>query len=225
MFFEQIGPFLPPKNGPLNKLGEGSQKTYLAELSFESFQIATQRALFDEQALAVGGGNHLMFEALAEELDDDIENQIEGDADLSATEKATQIQARRGQGKFRANVRAIERSCRLTGITNPQLLIASHIKPWRLCTSSHERLDGMNGLLLTPDADHLFDRGFISFEDHGEIKVSPRVDRSELQRLGFEQLAREPWGFEEASASWQAGAFAPRQCDYLDYHRREVFVA
>jgi putative restriction endonuclease len=48
---------------------------------------------------------------------------------------------------------------------------ASHIKPW--CESTNEeRLNGENGLLLTPSIDHLFDRGFISFEDNGELLIS-----------------------------------------------------
>src|SRR5690606_13635344 len=114
------------------------------------------------------------------------------------TVKKTVILARRGQGKFRSNVEAVESACRLTGITNPSLLIASHIKPWRHCSTAGERLDGMNGLLLTPDADLLFDRGFISFADSGEVLVSPRVDHSDLRRLGFEQLALERFGVAEA---------------------------
>ena len=47
----------------------------------------------------------------------------------------------------------------------------------------------MNGLLLTPDADLLFDRGFISFEDDGDVLVSRRIDREDLRRLGFQDLA------------------------------------
>jgi putative restriction endonuclease len=104
-------------------------------------------------------------------------------------------------------------------------LIASHIKPWRACKSAAERLDGMNGLLLTPDADHLFDRGFISFLDHGEVMVSPRVDSEDLRRLGFEQLAFERFGIKEAPAVWQTEGFRPEQRTYLAYHRSDVFVS
>jgi predicted restriction endonuclease len=80
----------------------------------------------------------------------------------------------------------------MTGIANPTLLKASHIKPWR--APAAERLDGMNGLLLTADADLLFDRGFISFSDEGEVLVSPRVEASDLRRLGFEQLTWSQFG-------------------------------
>jgi hypothetical protein len=135
------------------------------------------------------------------------------------------IAARRGQGVFRANLQKIEKACRLTGITTPSLLKASHIKPWRACEAAQERLDGMNGLLLTPDADHLFDRGFISFEVGGEVRISPRVDREDLRRLGFDQLVFEATGMMEAPADWRTDSFLPQQRAYLNYHRNEVYLS
>lgn len=75
--------------------------------------------------------------------------------ELPATEKEQLIKARRGQGVFRTRLESIEDSCRLTGATNTRMLVASHIKPWRDC-SNVERLDGNNGLLLSPHVDKLF---------------------------------------------------------------------
>jgi hypothetical protein len=49
-----------------------------------------------------------------------------------------------------------------------------------------ERLDGENGLLLTPSIDHLFDRGFISFKDDGAVLISPVADERSLKRMGVE---------------------------------------
>jgi putative restriction endonuclease len=66
----------------------------------------------------------------------------------------------------------IENRCRVTGVNNPVHLVGSHCKPWR-DSSNEERLDGENGLLLRPTIDHLFDRGFIGFENSGELIVSP----------------------------------------------------
>ena len=67
---------------------------------------------------------------------------------------------RRGGGRvFKSNVRLNENKCRVTGITDQRLLIASHIKPWAV-SSDKEKLDGCNGLLLSP---RLFERGLISF--------------------------------------------------------------
>jgi predicted restriction endonuclease len=79
----------------------------------------------------------------------------------------------------------IEERCRITGVTNAVHLIASHCKPWRDSTNE-ERLNGENGLLLTPSIDHLFDRGFIGFEDNGELIVSPVAHKPSLRRMGIE---------------------------------------
>jgi putative restriction endonuclease len=221
----RLGPLLPDKYSPIHPVsGNGNQKAYLAEIDTAAFELVIGLSSFDQMALYQGGANSLTFEIVNELLEDAVELVIANDLFLDATERDANIKARRGQGSFRANVESLEPACRLTGITNPKLLIASHIKPWRLCSSSRERLDGMNGLLLTPDADHLFDRGFISFEDDGRVKVSPRVDREDLRRLGFERLALDRFGFEEAPAVWATGAFRSGQQAYLEYHRRQVFV-
>ena len=223
---DTLGPLLPVKYSPINPMsGAGNQKAYLAEISEAVFAVVTENVAFDEDMLAQGGSNSLTFQAIKEYLDDVVQLQILDDPGLESTIKESVIQARRGQGRFRANVGAIERTCRMTGISNPSLLIASHIKPWRLCQSSEERLDGMNGLMLTPDADLLFDRGFVSFKDIGDVLVSPRIDREDLRRLGFQQLVWEHYGFSEAPAVWHTRSFEVPQHKYLAYHRSEVFVA
>lgn len=97
-----------------------------------------------------------------------------------ATEREVLSKARIGQGQFRAGV--VEEwgkgeVCVLTGIAIPEMLIASHIKPWRDSTD-YERLDPMNGLLLVAHADKLFDRFLLSFVPKGiEFKsvIHPRV--------------------------------------------------
>ena len=220
-----LGPLLPTKYSPIRpSSGDGNQAVYLASISIEVFETVTAPAAFDYQSLARGGANSLTFQVVTEILDDAAERVIQADLQLDDTVKKSVIQARRGQGKFRSNVERIEKACRLTGVTNPTLLIASHIKPWRTCTTAQERLDGMNGLLLTPDADLLFDRGFISFEDDGDVLVSRRIDREDLRRLGFQDLAWEKYGFAEAPMRWNASTFVTPQQQYLAYHRSEVYV-
>jgi putative restriction endonuclease len=221
-----LAPLLPKHHSPINPIsGSGYQNAYLAAIPQAVFEVVIAGAVFSGEALARGGANSLTFEVVTEILDDVVERQIAADLQLDETVKKSVILARRGQGTFRANVEAIERSCRLTGITNPSLLIASHVKPWRVCSSAEERLDGMNGLMLTPDADLLFDRGFISFENDGDVLVSPRVDRDDLRRLGFEQLAWERFGVAEAPVIWRTNSFPTPQHDYLAYHRSEVFIS
>src|SRR5260221_10852420 len=106
----------------------------------------------------------------------------------------------------------IERACRIAGVKRPEHLRASHCKPWRDSTNE-ERLDGENGLLLTPNADHLFDRGFISFEDNGDLLVSPVVHRDSLTRLGLNPYV-----------SRNVGSFSDCQKRYLDFHREFVLL-
>lgn len=220
-----LGPLLPTKYSPIRpETGDGNQGVYLAEIEKAAFDAIVSAAAINYPLLAVGGANSLTFQAVKETLEDSVQQNVSADPGLDKTTREAVIQARRGQGKFRSNVETIEKQCRLTKITNPTLLIASHIKPWRSCETAIERLDGMNGLLLTPDADLLFDRGFITFEDDGEVRVSPRFDSEDLRRLGLGDLTMPKLGFSEAPARWRTEAFAPAQCGYLAYHRSAVYV-
>jgi putative restriction endonuclease len=224
-FLSMLAPLLPKTYSPIQPdNGNGNQKAYLTEVDQAVFNLISARTDYDHRAAAIGGANSLTFDIVNGILDDQVEREIANDISIDDTVRKAIISARRGQGKFRRNVEAIEPRCRLTGIKNPNLLIASHIKPWRICDTAHERLDGMNGLLLTPDADLLFDRGYITFGEDADVLVSSRVDRYDLRRLGFDQLALESFGFAEAPSAWNKPDFAPEQQRYLAYHRTEVFV-
>jgi hypothetical protein len=222
---ETLAPILPNKYSPIRPhSGDGNQGVYLAEIPEAVFDAVVTAGVVDDILLARGGANSLTFQVVKERLDDTVERLVETDEALDSTTKDAVIQARRGQGVFRRNVEAIEAACRLTGIRNPVLLIASHIKPWRSCTTPSERLNGMNGLMLTPDADLLFDRGFLTFEDDGEVRISTRFDLDDLRRLGLAEPAWKQFGFSEAPMNWSAKAFHPAQRDYLAYHRANVYV-
>ncbi|MCC6242249.1 MAG: HNH endonuclease, partial [Gemmatimonadaceae bacterium] len=82
-------------------------------------------------------------------------------APLAETEREQVTKARVGQGQFRERLLSLWRGCAVTGVARPDLVRASHIKPWRM-SNNEERLDPSNGLLLLPQYDHLFDAGFIS---------------------------------------------------------------
>lgn len=220
-----LGPHLPTRYSPISsETGKGHQKVYLAEIGREAFDVITANAAFDHVSLLNGGNNSLTYYVVTELLDDAVERAVEADLALEDTVRRSVVLARRGQGRFRLNVEALEPACRVTGVTDPSLLIASHIKPWRLCSNANERLDGMNGLMLTPDVDLLFDRGFISFEDDGGVRVSSRVKVDDLGRLGLNHIAWNSTGFAEASAIWNAVEFRPKQREYLGFHRSEVFL-
>ena len=122
------------------------------------------------------------------------------------------IRARKGQGLFKDRVSRIETRCRITGVQNPVHLVASHCKPWRDSTNE-ERLNGENGLLLTPSIDHLFDRGFIGFEDNGRLIISPVAHRPSLERMGI-----------DTANPLNVGGFTSGQRAFLDFHRNGVLL-
>jgi hypothetical protein len=134
---------------------------------------------------------------------------ILGRGDLAPTEKESLIRARRGQGQYRQDLERVEIGCRLTGTIDRRHLRASHIKPWYL-SNDNEKLDPNNGLLLSPHVGHLFDRGYISFTDEGELLVSKALNPVVLS----------DWCL---AATPRPKPFNAKQRVYLAYHRNSVF--
>jgi len=129
---------------------------------------------------------------------------------LPETERETIIKARVGQGIFRKQLLEMWDGCAVTGVKLPDVLRASHIKPWRDSTNA-ERTNPYNGLLLLPQYDHLFDKKLISFEDDGQIVKSPVLDRIPLNQLGINQTDR-------------LRALSDEHLPFLEYHRESMFV-
>jgi hypothetical protein len=71
-------------------------------------------------------------------------------------------------------------------------------------------LDGSNGLLMSPHVADLFERGYISFSDDGDLLVSQELNPVVLDN----------W---HIKLPLNVGEFRPEQCYFLGYHRREVF--
>ena len=104
------------------------------------------------------------------------------------TEAERLVIMRVGQGVFReALMDYWGGSCAATGVSEPRLLRASHIKPWARCETDAERLDVHNGLLLAAHLDAAFDAGLISFADDGSILLSPRFAPSDRAALGIHE--------------------------------------
>jgi hypothetical protein len=209
----RIQPLLPEKYSPLNRdSGRGLQSVYLAALPLPLGELLASLVAHRGNKLQVADGR--VLPALTEQLERERweRHEVERLTDLAIgeTEREALIRARRGQGKFRENVAMVEQACRITRVSNPAYLIASHIKPWRHAHND-ERLDRDNGLMLAPQADFLFDRGFISFGD-GRALISDVADFKSLRRLGIDP-ERPP----------EVGGFNDRQELFLDFHRREIF--
>lgn len=104
----------------------------------------------------------------------------------NVTERSGLITSRVGQGAYRKRIiHRWEYKCAVTGFTNPEILIASHIVPWKDSTD-HERLDVNNGILLSPVYDALFDRHLISFENSGKIILSDSIENDAYQKIGIQ---------------------------------------
>jgi putative restriction endonuclease len=213
---DRLAHLLPRIYSPLQVNGEGMQGVYLTlvpgdmatELAnligHEARVIMAGHRISDAQAVPVGIGLIQWEEHQLEK--------VRQDSSLPETTRQAVVQARRGQGLFKQRVMSIESRCRLTGVDRIEHLRASHCKPWR-DADNVERLDGENGLLLTPDADHLFDRGFLTFEDGGRVLVSPVAHEPSLRRMGL-----------DPSALRSAGGFSEGQRRYLAFHRENVFL-
>jgi hypothetical protein len=107
-----------------------------------------------------------------------------------ATEAERLVIQRIGQDVFReALMDYWGGRCPLTGITEPALLRASHIRPWAECTDE-QRLDVHNGLLLSALWDAAFDRGLVSFADDGTVLPSPILTAEARSALGLNTAPR-----------------------------------
>ena len=103
------------------------------------------------------------------------------------TERKGLVTSRVGQGYYRdLLLQKWGYKCALTGFGNEALLIASHIVPWSQ-SNDEERLDPENGVLLSPNADALFDKHLISFSNQGEIICSKNINSNDLQILGIDK--------------------------------------
>lgn len=202
---EQIRPYLPLKYAPLQANGDGLQGVYLAEVPTQMAE-SLQNLIGDEFFKVLAIINAKLD--VTESVDDDAEEIVRGRLDIGATTKEQLVKSRRGQGVFKANVRLNERGCRVTGITDPNHLRASHIKPWS-ASSDEEKLNGCNGLLLSPHLDHLFDKGYISFSDNGDVLVSSKLDADVLDRWGIDLKVN-------------VGPFNSEQSAFLAYHRENI---
>lgn len=91
------------------------------------------------------------------------------------------MKVRVGQYFFRMSVlSAYSHKCCITGLTRAELLIASHIKPWKDSNVQTERTNPSNGLCLNALHDKAFDRGLITIDYNYNIIVSDKLKDSEM---------------------------------------------
>jgi putative restriction endonuclease len=192
-------------------------------LGEDSFRIATTRAALldgadDDDNVAVQGWDEL-YRALktaashARTLPNRVADAFRKETmELPRSTEAERVVVQRvGQNLFRAALLDYwQGRCCVTGLDIPELLRASHIKPWAACNGDDERLDVFNGLLLTPSLDALFDAGWVTFRSDGAIQLSPMLSQRGWTTLGVT---------EAMSVEHLRSEHLP----YLDFHRQQVF--
>lgn len=187
--------FLLPgkKSYALNHYYSAALKSYLEFLSYSKNKLPLSNIanVFEDS------DNEDAFRDMVNTLNDD---------SIPKTERETIAKSRIGQGKFRKDLIKFWNRCSVTGFPQVKLLRASHIKPWK-ASDNKERLDVYNGLLLLPNLDLVFDKGFITFDDKGKIVISNALEKGKA--LGLE--------------SGMSITIKPKHNEYLEHHRKEVF--
>ena len=199
-FYNQVA---PEKYAPMTSAGRVNQQ-YLFALPLELGEFYLRLGGLTREEVTSMARVDPSVESVISEAEEALSNPA-----LAMTERHVLARARLGQGRFKEAVRRFEPACRLTGVADSRYLIASHMKPWST-SDNRERLDGHNGLLLSPHVDNLFDRGLITFATSGKVAVSPNLNPeiSSRWKLDFDQRGRR---------------FTKGQIPYLEYHQDVIF--
>ena len=121
------------------------------------------------------------------------------------------IEAQNGRGFFRHQVLSKMIECQITGLTDLRFLEAAHIKPWSK-SSEDEKIDGYNGIMLTPNCHKLFDIGMISFDEKGRLIKSKNMPNKDFDKLFRESENIKRLFFKNSKTK-----------EYLEWHRQFVF--
>lgn len=104
--------------------------------------------------------------------------------------------------------------CCLTGLAIPELLVASHIKPWRDSDPKTERLVASNGILLNAFHDKAFDRGLMTLSKNCEVILSPILVRNSITS---------DWLFKYEGQRITMPSAMPPSPVFIEYHQDMVF--
>jgi len=128
---------------------------------------------------------------------------------LSSTERDATVRQRVRQDLFREGLVTLWRGrCAISGLDVPELLRASHAKPWAASTDA-ERLDVYNGLLLAAHLDAAFDAGLITILADGTVGASSALPPHAMAVLQLHARI--------------TVTLSPRHEAYLAWHRDHVF--
>ena len=132
------------------------------------------------------------------------------------TTRATTVDLRIGQQFFRNAVLAnFDNTCSVTGLAEPRVLVASHIRPWSV--DRQNRLNPSNGLCLSATFDRAFDAGLVTVSAKLTCEVSEALLRhSDRKTAAF-------FGSFDGVALARPQKVALLE-EALEWHRGNVFV-
>ncbi|MEJ0089630.1 MAG: HNH endonuclease [Limisphaerales bacterium] len=144
-------------------------------------------------------------------------NKIRLVAPTGPTERQVTVKVPRGHQFSRQSVlTAYGVRCCISGINVPDLLIASHIKPWG--KFPNDRLNPRNGLCLSTLHDAAFDDGLITLDEKLSVVLSKRL-KSFFPQITLEQNFAQ---FENKPIRLPDKLAEP-DSEFLRYHRQEIF--
>ena len=151
-----------------------------------------------------------IYDIKAEELDEELPLPVD-------TTRKTEVEVRKKQYIFRRMVLSSYVSvCCMSGLSEPRLLVASHIMPWN--RSNENRLNPRNGLCLSVLHDKAFDRGLITVRPDFVVAVS-----KEITKLQDDQFARSTLAVMDGKKIKLPEKFHPAN-EFLSWHNEHVFL-
>lgn len=153
----------------------GNFGSFDASLKEKGITGLTNASKLDKEIWDEFNGRWSELAYISEELLAKLQGESLSDYIPKGQEKLVTVKQRVNQSFFRqAVLTSYMNSCCITGLSSPELLIASHIKPWKECDDS-EKTNPQNGLSLNALHDKAFDRGFITVTPNFDIKISSKI--------------------------------------------------
>ena len=178
----------------------------LEEVVWDEFNGNWEKLAFESEKLIAKFQNKTIEEVIDFDLDDFPQGK----------ERETIIKARVNQSFFRSTIlSSYNQTCCITGLSIPDLSVASHIVPWK--TNKNERLNPHNGLCLNSIHDRAFDRGFITVTTDFKVKLSDAI----LQKKGDVNIKRFFIAYEDQNIILP-DRFLP-SIEFLEYHNENIF--
>jgi putative restriction endonuclease len=200
--FNEISPLLPVKYSPFNEDANGNQG-YLYPCN-EELTIKLLELIIETN----------IYQISVEQLEFGIDDVKETEHNtlipvITETESEAKTKIRIGQQKFRKELFPLwSGMCALCGIDLPELVRATHSKPWKDSTND-ERLDPYNGVLLCCNHEALYNHGFISFDGQGRLHISPIIKEEEYRKFELNPMTKvKPH---------------PESRDYFKWHKKHIY--